>query len=67
MKLTVETSRYPSYPLSLVLGEDNILELESMENKISTAVWGPFDETIIAGHSNGDISIIEVRVSVFQL
>ena len=34
-----------------------------MQNKITAAVWGPFDESIITGHSNGDLSTVEMRVS----
>ena len=33
-----------------------------MEGRISAAVWGLFDETIVAGHANGDMSIIDIRV-----
>ncbi|XP_055332647.1 eukaryotic translation initiation factor 3 subunit I-like [Paramacrobiotus metropolitanus] len=45
--------------------DKSIFELDVMGNKITAATWGPFDETIIAGHSNGDLSIVEVRAKQF--
>jgi translation initiation factor 3 subunit I len=32
------------------------LEFQSLDSKVTTAVWGPLDETLITGHDNGDIS-----------
>ncbi|OQV19311.1 Eukaryotic translation initiation factor 3 subunit I [Hypsibius exemplaris] len=46
---------------SHMTGEDCILSIPSLQNRISAAAWGPFDETIITGHSNGDLSTVEMR------
>lgn len=55
-------------------GDGSVLSLETFQNekdksvnKVSTAVWGPFDESIICGHSNGSLSLIELRQRDFTI
>ena len=40
-----------------------VLVIPSHESKITSAIWGPVDETIITGHENGGIIKWNAKVS----
>ncbi|GAV07053.1 hypothetical protein RvY_16941 [Ramazzottius varieornatus] len=66
----VKDTRDPSH----MQGDACVLSLETFQNekdksvnKVSSAVWGPFDESIICGHNNGGLSLIELRQNDFTI
>lgn len=43
---------------------DPILRIPISQSKVTSMLWGPLDETIIAGHANGTISLWDLRVII---
>lgn len=44
--------------------EDNepYLKVNCSESKITSAVWGPLGENVIAGHENGELNLYSAKV-----
>ncbi|KAH9512918.1 Eukaryotic translation initiation factor 3 subunit I [Bulinus truncatus] len=42
------------------------IPIESSQTKITSAIWGPYEESIITGHENGEIQIFDVKTSKKQ-
>lgn len=64
---TVSLPLCPSLSLSMSLAlsvEDNqpYLTVPCAESKITSAVWGPLGELVIAGHENGEINQFSAKV-----
>ena len=34
-------------------------------SKVTSAIWGPYEETIITAHENGEVSTYELKVTSF--
>lgn len=45
---------------------DAILRIPMNKDKITSMLWGSLDETMITGHSNGQISMWDLRVSTLK-
>lgn len=45
---------------------DPILRIPMSQTKITSMQWGPLDETIITGHENGQISLWDLKVRIYE-
>lgn len=64
MPLTRQTLFQTNFVSVLIWAEDNqpYLTLPFNDHKITSAVWGPLGEFVIAGHENGEINQISAKV-----
>lgn len=46
--------------------DEPYMKIPCSESKITSAVWGPLGEFIIAGHENGELNQFSAKVSVMQ-
>ena len=51
--------------LTLTENQEPMLTFPVPKSKITSAVWGPLEETIITGHENGDINLWDMKVRIF--